>query len=55
MDVRIDRFSSIRVSYDDAETRKLKMEYAAQNCLGGTLSWAVDMSSLGDPKDGLGL
>jgi len=29
------------VSYDDATTLKLKVDYANRNCLGGTMVWAV--------------
>ncbi|KAL1968102.1 hypothetical protein VTN77DRAFT_2232 [Rasamsonia byssochlamydoides] len=32
------------VSYDDAETFELKMNYAKSSCLGGILAWAIDMS-----------
>ncbi|KAK7969466.1 hypothetical protein PG988_008539 [Apiospora saccharicola] len=31
------------VSWDDAETLKLKMDYANLRCLGGTMVWAVDL------------
>lgn len=31
------------VSYDDAETMKLKVDYANKHCLGGTMVWAVDL------------
>ncbi|KAK7014298.1 chitin-binding type-1 domain-containing protein [Favolaschia claudopus] len=30
------------VSYDDAETFKIKMDYANSRCLGGTMIWSVD-------------
>ena len=44
-----------RVSYDDKETWQLKMQYAAEKCLAGTLEWAVDMNVIlsKDTKDGL--
>lgn len=41
------KHTTCRVSYDDKDTLKLKKQYAADKCLGGTLEWAVDM---GDPK-----
>ncbi|GKT65310.1 chitinase [Colletotrichum tofieldiae] len=31
------------VSWDDAETLKLKIDYANQRCLGGTMVWAIDL------------
>ncbi|KAJ4165704.1 hypothetical protein LMH87_007325 [Akanthomyces muscarius] len=31
------------VSWDDSETLKLKMAYANQRCLGGTMVWAIDL------------
>lgn len=31
------------VSYDDAETLKLKIDYANNNCLGGTMIWAASL------------
>ncbi|OHW98396.1 glycoside hydrolase family 18 protein, partial [Colletotrichum incanum] len=31
------------VSWDDAETLKLKIEYANKRCLGGTMVWAIDL------------
>jgi GH18 family chitinase len=30
------------VAYDDADTFKMKMEYANDRCLGGTMIWSVD-------------
>ncbi|OTB01251.1 glycoside hydrolase family 18 protein [Hypoxylon sp. CI-4A] len=49
------------VSWDDTETLKLKVEYANQRCLGGTMVWAIDLddgtlidslgNSLGRPKN----
>ncbi|PYH81904.1 chitinase [Aspergillus uvarum CBS 121591] len=33
------------VSYDDAETMKMKIDFANQHCLGGTMLWAVDMDT----------
>ena len=36
------------VSYDDADTLKIKVDYANKHCLGGTMVWAVDL----DDKDG---
>ncbi|KAI0203375.1 glycoside hydrolase [Astrocystis sublimbata] len=35
------------VSYDDAETFKMKMDYANRLCLGGTMVWALDLDSVG--------
>ncbi|KAI1373922.1 glycoside hydrolase superfamily [Hypoxylon crocopeplum] len=31
------------VSWDDAETMKIKMNYANQRCLGGRMVWAIDL------------
>lgn len=31
------------VSWDDAQTLKLKIDYANQRCLGGTMVWAIDL------------
>jgi len=31
------------VSWDDAETLRLKVEYANMRCLGGTMVWAIDL------------
>ncbi|KAK8042256.1 glycoside hydrolase superfamily [Apiospora rasikravindrae] len=31
------------VSWDDAETLKIKLDYANQRCLGGTMIWAIDL------------
>ncbi|KAG4273145.1 chitinase [Fusarium proliferatum] len=31
------------VSWDDAETLKMKLDYANENCLGGTMVWAIDL------------
>ncbi|KAI6779851.1 putative chitinase [Emericellopsis cladophorae] len=31
------------VSWDDEETLKMKLEYAHQRCLGGTMVWAIDL------------
>ncbi|KAJ4230943.1 hypothetical protein NW759_002926 [Fusarium solani] len=31
------------VSWDDAETLKMKMDYANKRCLGGTMVWAIDL------------
>ncbi|KAL8658049.1 MAG: hypothetical protein Q9226_001309 [Calogaya cf. arnoldii] len=31
------------VSYDDADTLKIKVDYANKHCLGGTMVWAVDL------------
>ncbi|KAM0187753.1 hypothetical protein ACHAPI_010981 [Fusarium lateritium] len=31
------------VSWDDAETLKIKLDYANENCLGGTMVWAIDL------------
>ncbi|KAK4441922.1 chitinase [Podospora aff. communis PSN243] len=31
------------VSWDDAVTLKMKMDYANQRCLGGTMVWAIDL------------
>lgn len=31
------------ISYDDAVTIKMKMDYANQNCLGGTMVWAASL------------
>ncbi|KAK8048785.1 chitinase [Apiospora phragmitis] len=31
------------VSWDDAETLKIKLDYANQRCLGGTMVWAIDL------------
>ncbi|KAM0350176.1 hypothetical protein ACHAPU_003341 [Fusarium lateritium] len=31
------------VSWDDAETLKMKVDYADENCLGGTMVWAIDL------------
>ncbi|KAI1403139.1 hypothetical protein F4819DRAFT_248058 [Hypoxylon fuscum] len=31
------------VSWDDAETMKIKMDYANQRCLGGRMAWAIDL------------
>lgn len=33
------------VSYDDAETFAMKIDYANQRCLGGTMVWAVSQDS----------
>jgi hypothetical protein len=33
------------VAYDDAETYKMKMEYANDRCLGGTMVWSVDFDA----------
>ncbi|KAH8812727.1 chitinase [Xylogone sp. PMI_703] len=41
------------VSYDDAETMKLKVQYANDHCLGGTMAWALDMDD-GGTIDALG-
>ncbi|KAF1930150.1 glycoside hydrolase family 18 protein [Didymella exigua CBS 183.55] len=30
-------------SFDDAETLKIKLDYANQRCLGGTMVWAIDL------------
>ncbi|EUC40697.1 glycoside hydrolase family 18 protein [Bipolaris oryzae ATCC 44560] len=30
-------------SFDDAETLKIKLDYANQRCLGGTMIWAIDL------------
>jgi chitinase len=48
------------VSWDDAETLKIKQDFANRRCLGGTMVWAVDLddgtlinalgSNLGRPK-----
>ena len=37
-----------RVSYDDDETIAVKENYANQNCMGGTMVWALDLA---DPKN----
>lgn len=31
------------VSWDDAETLKIKQDYANRRCLGGTMVWAIDL------------
>ncbi|KAJ4009153.1 hypothetical protein NW752_009451 [Fusarium irregulare] len=31
------------VSWDDAETLKMKLDYANEHCLGGTMVWAIDL------------
>lgn len=31
------------VSWDDAQTLKLKQDYANERCLGGTMVWAIDL------------
>ncbi|KAL1957767.1 hypothetical protein VTO42DRAFT_5485 [Malbranchea cinnamomea] len=31
------------VSWDDAETLKMKLDYANRRCLGGTMVWAIDL------------
>ncbi|KAH8901608.1 glycoside hydrolase [Thozetella sp. PMI_491] len=36
------------VSYDDASTLRMKIQYANSNCLGGTMVWAVSL----DDQDG---
>jgi hypothetical protein len=33
------------VAYDDADTFKVKMEYANDRCLGGTMVWSIDFDS----------
>lgn len=33
------------MGYDDDETMNLKINWAAQNCFGGTAMWSVDMAS----------
>ncbi|KAK5678311.1 hypothetical protein LTS10_009483 [Elasticomyces elasticus] len=35
------------VSYDDAETFSMKMDYANRMCLGGVMVWALDLDSVG--------
>lgn len=35
------------VSYDDADTFALKMDYANTMCLGGTMVWALDLDTIG--------
>lgn len=41
------------VSWDDAETLKIKVDYANQRCLGGTMVWAIDLDD-GTLLDALG-
>ncbi|KAK2927002.1 hypothetical protein FoTM2_012176 [Fusarium oxysporum f. sp. vasinfectum] len=31
------------VSWDDAKTLKMKLDYANEHCLGGTMVWAIDL------------
>ncbi|KAF5614762.1 killer toxin subunits alpha beta [Fusarium sp. NRRL 52700] len=31
------------VSWDDAKTLKMKLDYANERCLGGTMVWAIDL------------
>jgi GH18 family chitinase len=35
-------FSNQWVSYDDEKTFKIKLNYANERCLGGTMIWSVD-------------
>ena len=35
-------FSNQWVSYDDEKTFEIKMNYANERCLGGTMIWSVD-------------
>ncbi len=39
------------VSYDDKETFQMKLQYANEMCLGGTMVWAMDLDSVGDEED----
>lgn len=41
------------VSYDDAETFALKMDYANTKCLGGTMVWALDLDTLGSTDNAI--
>jgi chitinase len=34
------------VSYDDADTFKLKVDFANSRCLAGTMVWAVDLDTM---------
>ncbi|KAF4984917.1 hypothetical protein FDECE_16983 [Fusarium decemcellulare] len=41
------------VSWDDAETLRMKLDYANERCLGGTMVWAIDLDD-GTLIDALG-
>lgn len=42
------------VSYDDAQTLKMKIQYANSKCLGGIMVWAIDLDN-GTAIDSLGM
>ena len=42
------------ISYDNAKTFKAKVDYATNNCLGGTMVWAIDMLPLKTQSTGGG-
>jgi len=42
------------ISYDNIETFKAKVDYAAKKCLGGTMIWAIDMVPLETQSAGAG-
>ncbi|KAH8900846.1 hypothetical protein GQ53DRAFT_584267, partial [Thozetella sp. PMI_491] len=43
------------VSYDDADTFRLKQEFAARLCLGGVMVWALDLDDAGSSASALAL
>lgn len=40
-------------SYDDADTFAMKIDYANQHCLGGTMVWAVSLDARGTAASAL--
>lgn len=43
----------IRVAYDNNETLQMKTKFAAENCLGGSFVWAIDMEDAKNPEEKL--